>query len=189
MPLLPAYVVRVLGFKAGPESGSALGAAYTAIGIGALFGLMGGVRFADSQYKGRIIQGAMGAMAVGLLVVAFTHNPMVAYVALGFVGMGAITQLNTTNALFQILSPARLRGRVLAMHIWALNGLSPFGVLLCGQLAAENKDHQITQDLFHRGIPLALAFSGVTMLLGTMAALLSKRGLSNLYAEPLTALT
>jgi hypothetical protein len=75
------------------------------------------------------------------------------------------------------------------MHIWALNGLSPFGVLLCGQLAAENKDHQITQDLFHRGIPLALAFSGVTMLLGTMAALLSKRGLSNLYAEPLTALT
>jgi MFS family permease len=183
LPLLPAYVADVLGFREEAAQKSALGAVYTAVGIGALLGLLLGVRFADSKHKGRIIQAAMGAMSAGLIVMAFTHNPMIAYVVLGVVGMAAITQLNTTNALFQLLSPARLRGRVLAMHIWALNGLSPFGVLICGHLATQDHPLARVHPLFQFGITLALTFCGACMGIGTIAALLSKRGLSRLYHE------
>jgi predicted MFS family arabinose efflux permease len=167
MPLLPSYLATVLHFPEGPSLKAALGAAYTAIGIGALCGLLLGVRFADYKDKGQIIKLAMGCMASGLLALALTRNQ---HIAFALVGMGVIVQFNTTNALFQILSPDRLRGRVLAMHIWTINGLSPIGILLCGQLASQRSG----------GVALALLFCGVTMAFGTLAAILSKRGLSNL---------
>jgi hypothetical protein len=53
--------------------------------------------------------------------------------------MGACTmlQFNTTNTLFQIISPAQLRGRVLSMHMWAVMGVSPFGTLFFGWFAGQ----------------------------------------------------
>jgi predicted MFS family arabinose efflux permease len=183
LPLMPAYMARILNFTQPKALAAALGAAYTAVGIGALAGLAFCIRFADSKHKGRIIQGAMGLMAVGLLVLAFNRNASIAFIALGAIGMGAITQLNTTNALFQILSPARLRGRVLAMHIWALNGLSPFGVLLCSKIASTSHPNVGSTSIFEAGLPLAMFFCGTFMLIGMIAALLSRRGLSGLYVD------
>ena len=178
LPLLPAYVPSVLHIP-GPDG---LRDAYFGVGLGALIGLGIAIRFADYKKKGRIIQAAMAAMSLGLICLGFVHVPFIAYCLLGLVGLAGIIQLNTTNALFQMLSPDRLRGRVLAMHIWALNGLAPFGVLACGYLASEQSGSQrIPGTPFQHGIPLAFSFAGCCMLVGAVGALLSRRGLSGLF--------
>jgi hypothetical protein len=115
-----------------------------------------------------------------------------AYCVLSITGMCSIIQFNTTNALFQLISTEQMRGRVLAMHIWSLNGLSPFGILLFGWIAAVS--HTWPHSSFGHfgpfrsptdvgGAALAMFFGGIIMLLGATGAWLSRRGLSNLSPD------
>lgn len=194
IPQLPALIDQVLqpGLHTPPGvdpemfSKQWLGYAYTAIGVGAVAALILVTSLADSPRKGTIIRAAMWTLAIGLPVLSLVHSPYIVFPLLALLGMAGVAQFNTTNALFQLLAPERLRGRVLAMHIWALNGLSPFGILFFGWLAnATREDH-----MFHvgpwavnthvGGVPLALQFGGCVMLLGAIGATLSRRGLSNL---------
>jgi MFS family permease len=183
--LLPAYVEQVLGLGPAPAK-QALGMAYTSVGIGALIGLLLITHLAHSDKKGTIIRGAMWAIGVGLILLSVTRSPWLAYPVFGLVGMATIAQFNTTNALFQMLSPERLRGRVLAMHIWALNGLSPFGLLFFGWLAHSTRETGYFRILSmgfkvpNTGVSLTLQVGGGIMLLGALAATLARKGLSNL---------
>ena len=181
LPMLPAYIPEVLHLTSQSQQKTGLATAYTAVGIGALFGLLLVTQLADSERKGAIVQGSMLTMGIGLLVLSVVRIPLLGYIDLGVVGMAAIMQLNTTNALFQILAPDRLRGRVLSMHIWALNGLAPFGVLFFGWLAKLTKGNVVPSMVLPTGgVPLSLAVGSLAMTIGGLAALLSKKGLSNL---------
>ena len=91
-------------------------------------------------------------------------------------GAAAISQFNITNTLFQLLSPERLRGRVLAMHIWALAGMSPFGILFFGWLASKTS----LQTSLHAG--------GALLLLGAGWGWLNRRSLEGVD-EPQTHLS
>ncbi|MGV3616150.1 MAG: MFS transporter [Fimbriimonas sp.] len=198
IPQLPAIVEQVLQPSLHTPPGvdpeifakQWLGYAYTAIGIGAVCALIVVTQLADSKRKGTIIRVAMWTLAIGLPILSVSHSPYVVFPLLGILGMAGVSQFNTTNSLFQLLAPERLRGRVLAMHIWALNGLSPFGVLFFGWLANSTRvDRQfdIGPWSIHTplgGVPLSLEFAGAVMLVGAIAATLSKRGLSNLEPHP-----
>lgn len=194
IPQLPALIDQVLQpalhtpVGVDPEifAKQWLGYGYTAIGIGAVSALVLVTTLADSPRKGLIIRFAMWTLAIGLPILSVVHSPYVVFPLLAVLGMAGVAQFNTTNSLFQLLAPERLRGRVLAMHIWALNGLSPFGILFFGYLANSTRE-----DLqFHigpwavnthiGGVPLSLQFAAVVMFLGAIGATLSKRGLSNL---------
>ncbi|MEZ0324839.1 MAG: MFS transporter [Fimbriimonas sp.] len=183
--LLPAFVEQVMGLGLEPAK-KALGMAYTCVGIGALIGLLVITQLAHSEKKGTIIRAAMWTIGFGLITLSVARSPWVAYPVFGLVGMSTIAQFNTTNALFQMLSPERLRGRVLAMHIWALNGLSPFGILFFGWLAHTTREtgyfHVLSVDIkvANTGVSLALQVGGAMMLLGALGATLSRNGLSNL---------
>jgi MFS family permease len=189
MPLLPAYVVQLLG--APPDkSAQLLGYAFTAVGVGALIGLLLVIHYAHTEKKGLVIRLAMCTSALGLLALSVTRIHWIAFIILAFLGAASVSQFNTTNALFQLLSPDRLRGRVLAMHIWALNGLSPFGVLFFGWLATASRESGGIS-LFGRtlalpltGVPLVLRLGGLLMLIGAIGALLARRGLSGLNYDP-----
>lgn len=197
MPQLPALVDQVIrparfavaGIEPELVSKQWLGYAYTAVGVGAFAGLLIVTTFAESHRKGLIVQGSMAAMAVSLIWLSVTDHPWVAMALLAVLGLATVAQFNTTNALFQLLSPERLRGRVLSMHIWAINGLSPFGVLAFGALAnATRLDrhlHFAQWDIRPSvgGVPLALQVAGVLMAGAALAALLSREGLSNLRPE------
>jgi hypothetical protein len=141
-------------------------------------------QLAHSEKKGTIIRAAMWAIGIGLITLSVAKSPWIAYPVFGLVGMATIAQFNTTNALFQILSPERLRGRVLAMHIWALNGLSPFGVLFFGWLAHSTRGYFRVLNFGFKvpntGVSLTLQVGGMLMLIGALAATLSRNGLSNL---------
>jgi MFS family permease len=184
LPMLPAYVQDVLRV---PDPRAGLASAYTWVGIGALTGLLVITQIADNRQKGSIIRFSMTSMGLCLLVLGFTRNPILANGILSVLGFSAMLQLNTTNALFQLLSPDRLRGRVLAMHIWAINGLSPFGVLSFGWLARTTKGMPLPVTWLAGGVPLGLECAGAAMLIGATASLFARRGLSNLVPLHATA--
>jgi hypothetical protein len=195
IPLIPAYVDQALGL--GTTTGAhadaakaAIGQAYTAIGLGAMAGLVMITALSDSPHKRQFIRGAMAIIAFGLMLLAFIRQPLEAYIVMGLVGGSTIVQFNSTNALFQILAPERLRGRVLSMHIWALNGLSPFGVLALGYLASSSRRDAAAAAplafLPEAGVRLSLFVGGILVLVGAIGALLSRRGLHGLDEGPST---
>jgi MFS family permease len=178
LPLVPAYVQDVLRM---PDPRQGNGFAFTAVGVGAFVGLVVVAQLSDAPYKAAIIRFSMWTICVGLLLLSVLRNLVLVFPILSAMGMAAVMQLNTTNALFQILAPDRLRGRVLAMHIWAINGLSPFGVLLFGWLAKQTKNGG--GSLFG-GVPLAFEVGAAIMAVGGIAAILSRRGLAGLEVDP-----
>lgn len=128
--LMPAIADRLLGL---PESG--LGACYSAVGIGALTGLVLATSISHKKIKPLLIRSAMTLFVFAMLTLSLTHWLPLAFLAMACLGGCAIMQFNTTNTLFQLIAPARLRGRVLAMHFWSVGGLSPIGALAAGTVA------------------------------------------------------
>ncbi len=197
LPLLPAFVQDVMHQGVILVHGervdllkSGIGWAYTSVGLGSISALLIITSMSDSDRKALIVRGSMLALGVSLPLLSFSQSPWMAYPLLAIAGGAIIMQLNTTNTLFQILAPERLRGRVLAMHIWAVNGISPFGVLLFGWLAKQsriNPDVRIGPWLVHfpdTGVSLVLKICGGVMLLGGIAACFTRRGLSDLHSRP-----
>ncbi len=167
-----------------------LGYSFAAVGVGALGGLLVATHIADGPHKAVLIRAAMWAMGFGLVAMSFVTGPLMAYPLLAVLGAASIVQFNTTNALFQTLSPDRLRGRVLSMHIWALNGLSPFGVLLFGKLAQSTRENgalclgSLTISTPSTGVALAMQVGGSIVLLGAIAATAVRGGLAGLSPLP-----
>lgn len=128
--LMPAITRSMLGGGA-----HELGNMYSFLGLGAIAGLVLTVSMADRPLKSLFVRLAMTSFGIGLVALSFVREPWMAYPILLVTGASSIVQLNTTNTLFQMLSPDHLRGRTLAMHIWAISGLGPFGTLLLGWLA------------------------------------------------------
>lgn len=128
--LLPAIARDQLGLDKG-----GLGLAHSSIGIGAILALLTLSALSDRPVKTLVARLAMGGVALGVVLLSATTQPAIAYPLLGFIGFCAISQFNSTNVLFQLLSPERLRGRLIAMHFWAIAGVSPFGIFAFSWLA------------------------------------------------------
>lgn len=130
--LMPAIARDKLGLG---EQG--LGNLYTATGVGAICGLLLLMILSLKPVKALLVRVSMTTMALALLGLSVAPSKPVALVFLALAGASSIMQFNTTNTLFQLLAPPELRGRVLAMHMWALSGLGPFGLPLFGYVARE----------------------------------------------------
>ena len=198
LPMMPAYVHQVFGISIKAFTKQAilaqhidpskqiLGYGYTAVGVGAIVGLLLVTQYAEGRHKGDIIRASMWTIGIGLFLLSVMPIPSLIYPILVCMGAASVAQLNTSNALFQLLSPERLRGRVLAMHIWAINGLSPFGVLVFGWVASQSRlNPRFMASLPGRqflslGVPLSMQIGGCCVILGSIAATVSRRGLANL---------
>lgn len=162
LPMLPAIAEDIL--KLGPQG---LGLAYLTVGIGSVSALLIVMTLSDRPYHTHLIRGAMTLFGVCLILLSFTDRPALAFPLFAVMGLCAVVHFNTTNTLFQILSPARLRGRVLAMHIWALSGVGPFGVLAFGYVAKAI------------GLPQSLGGVGILTLLGAAYGWLAHKSLND----------
>jgi MFS family permease len=177
LPMISAYVDQILGHARDSEaSKTSIAHAYTAVGIGAVLGLLTIMRLNTSPHKGRFILIGMGCQAVGLMALAFIRTESVAWVFLAIIGAATMIQFNTTNALFQILSPERLRGRTLSMHIWALNGLSPFGIIALGEFASRTREEPLM--FYGGGVEAALRLGSICMFIGLTFGLFQRRHLT-----------
>lgn len=192
--LLPAYTGETLGLdKIGDRAAKqGLGFATTCVGAGALCGLLLITALSESPKRALLIRLSMTLLALALIGLSFVQTPWMAYCLFLVTGACSIMQFNTTNALFQLIAPEVRRGRVLAMHIWSLNGLSPFGILLFGWIASAS--HKWPHTAVHAlaglrpatnvgGAALAFLGGGAVMLVGAVGAWLSRRGLSNLAPD------
>lgn len=155
IPLLPAFAVQVL------KDPNQLGTIYTFVGIGAMTGLGTLIAISHLPIKRVLVKAAMTSMGIGLVVISFTQTLWVVYPLFSLIGLSAITQFNTTNTLFQLLSPERMKGRVISMHVWALSGSSPIALPLFGWLASRYS------------VDVAMRFGGSVVLLGAIVAWLN----------------
>ncbi len=147
--LLPAIAKDQLGLD---EKG--LGVAMSFVGVGAFISLVTLATISHYPIKRGIARLAMVGMSLGLVLLSFAPTPALAFPVLFLLGASGVAQFNTTNTLFQLLSPEHLRGRVIAMHMWAISGTMPIGVMFFGWIAKAVSLHAA---LIGGGAGLALA--------------------------------
>lgn len=151
-----------------------VGGTMTSVGIGAILGLLITTSLAHRPGKAKLVTMAMSSLALGLLLIPFARTPWLAFPLFAILGGSAIIQFNTTNSLFQLLSPERLRGRVIAMHVWALAGLGPFGMLLFGYIARESKGDPSSP---FQGVPLVMMLGGLCVAAGVLWSYRNRKNL------------
>jgi MFS family permease len=176
---MPALAREMLGLNA-----AGLGFAMMTVGVGAISGLLLNTYLSDRPVKGRIVLNGMAVTGICLFILGFVRSPWLAFPLLAVLGGATIMQFNTTNTLFQTLSPEHLRGRVLSMHIYAISGVGPFGILFFGWFAEATRAGTIATPggswpLPYGGLPLALKIGGLCVLLGALWGYLRRHRLAD----------
>jgi MFS family permease len=153
VPLLAADTLSV-----GPEGFGFLSASF---GVGALAGALATATFRGASW--RLFASGAAGFGVFALLLSPVENAVLAGVLLFAIGVSFTLFTANANALVQLGSPDRLRGRLVALFLFAFVGLAPLGGLLAGWLA----------DL--GGTQLAFTISGVTALV-TIGIASARRG-------------
>jgi len=99
-----------------------------------------------------------------MLLLAPVRNEDVAGALLLVIGFCFSTWTANSQSVLQLTAPDHLRGRVLALYLFAFAGLTPIGALLAGWLAEVG------------GTELAFAVAGICGLLATGFAVSRLRG-------------
>lgn len=132
---LPALSQDVLGL--GPDG---LGHLLTAAGGGAVVGAIVtgmpqvGARPREAMAAFSAI-GATGALAIAFWANVFAGAPVLAWLALGAIGLGTVGFLTSANTVLQLRVPDHLVGRVMGLWVVLNAGTNPLGSLALGALA------------------------------------------------------
>jgi hypothetical protein len=142
VPLLASDTLHV-----GAEGFGLLSAAF---GLGALAGALATATFRGASWR----LFASGAAGFGVLALALApvESPLLAGVLLVGIGVAFTLFTANANALVQLAAPDVLRGRMIALFLFAFVGFAPLGGLFTGWLAAVG------------GTQLAFSVAGATTL-------------------------
>ncbi len=130
IPFIPAYAKEVLHYEK-----EQLSRIYIAVGIGAISALITMISLSKRNIQSTAIRFAMTTLGIALIALSQSNSEIISLPLFTVLGACSVMQFNSTNTLFQLLAPEAIRGRVIAMHIWALSGLSPMVMLPMGYLA------------------------------------------------------
>jgi MFS family permease len=130
MTLLPAIAVDVLGL--GSTGYSSL---MIFNGLGALAGALAIASLPRSVRRERIIRYGLVAMALGSILLSFSHSYALSAVTLMALGVAFLACVSSINTNLQTAAPDHLRGRIMALYVIAFMGMMPFGSLAFGALA------------------------------------------------------
>ncbi|MBF6606385.1 MAG: MFS transporter [Chloroflexi bacterium] len=134
--LILPYLALLPIFAADLGIGAAgLGLLTASIGIGALVGAIGVALLRRDGASGRTVAVGLTLMALTVAVFAVSRNLLVTCGALAILGASQVAYYTGTNTLVQLLSPARLRGRILSFYVLTSIGVSPLGSLVAGGVA------------------------------------------------------
>jgi MFS family permease len=142
VPLLAADTLDV-----GPEGFGFLSASF---GVGALAGALAAATFRHASW--RLFAVGTASFGVFALLLAPVQNAYLAGVLLVGIGVSFTLFTANANALVQLAAPDHLRGRLIAVYLFAFVGVAPVGGLFAGWLAEIG------------GTRLAFAVAGVTAL-------------------------
>ena len=130
--LVPGFVRDVLG--AGP---AALGLMTMAGGIGTIAGTCVVDAAGRRLRRGPVLLTALGAAGLALATLGVAPHLAIALGLAGLITMSMIIYHVTSMTLLQVLAPARMRGRVLAIFDLVRLGVVPLGSLAAGLLVPE----------------------------------------------------
>lgn len=149
--LMPVFAAKIL--HGGPHT---LGALMSAVGVGALGGALALAGRRSVLGLGRVIP--ISAALFGLALIGFGFSRMVwlSLLLLVFTGLGMMRQLASSNTILQTIVDDEKRGRVMSFYAMAFAGMSPFGSLLAGLVAARF------------GAPITVELSGGVCILGAI---------------------
>jgi MFS family permease len=150
--LLPVIAARTLNGGA-----HTLGFLMGAMGIGAL----GGALYLASRPTVvgliRLIPLAVGVFGISLIALGLSHWLLLSLVSMLLTGVGFMIHMASSNTVIQTLVREEMRGRVMALYAVAFMGMTPFGSLLAGAIAARI------------GAPLTVLGCGVLCMAGAAA--------------------
>jgi MFS family permease len=129
--LMPVLTSEVLG------GGARLyGALLACAGGGALVGAIGLLLRKGLQGLGRRVAIGSSLLGAGVIALSLSRHVVLSGAALVVIGFGFVTQMAGTNTLLQGLAPPELRGRVMGLFSTLFVGMTPFGALVAGVVAA-----------------------------------------------------
>lgn len=156
--LVPGFVRDVLG--AGP---TALGLMTMAGGIGTIIGTVVVDAAGRRLRRGPVLLTAVGAAGLALATLGVAPHLAIALGLAGLITMTMIIYHVTSMTLLQVLAPARMRGRVLAIFDLVRLGVVPLGSLAAGLLVPEI------------GVAVVfLAFGGLLVAAGAIATVVCR---------------
>ncbi len=170
LTLLPVFAANVLAIGA-----PGLGLLTASMGAGALCGALSVAILRPGGGDGRLMLAGLGVLVVAVAGFAISTSVPVSCVALAVAGAAQVWYFTSANTLVQLLSPGRLRGRILSLYVLTSFGVTPIGSLWAGGLA------QAT------GAPAALLAGCVAATACAAIALVSTPALLSLHGEPLRA--
>ena len=110
-------------------------------------------------------------MALSVAVFSLSRIEVLTCIALAILGASQVAYYTSTNTLIQLLSPGRLRGRIISIYVLTSIGISPIGSLLAGGVAEVI------------GAPVTLAAGGVLTVVSLLLVAWWYPGLWKLHVE------
>ncbi|HEY7937299.1 MAG TPA: MFS transporter [Candidatus Limnocylindrales bacterium] len=150
LTLLPIFADE-LGIGA-----AGLGLLTASIGVGALAGAMAVALRRRAGANGRTLAIGLSLMSLTVAVFALSRIELLTCAALALLGAAQVAYYTSTNTLIQLLSPGRLRGRIMSIYVLTSIGISPIGSLLAGGVAEVI------------GAPVTLAAGGVLTIVALL---------------------
>ncbi len=128
--LIPAWSVSVLKGDATTN-----GYLLSSRGVGSLIGALVIASLGNITYRGKLL--SYGAFVSAILLVMFGYLQWMtaSMLLLAGIGIGTIFVMNLANATVQMMTPERLRGRVMGAYTWIFFGFMPLGALWMGGMA------------------------------------------------------
>ena len=128
------------------------GALMAAFGAGALLAGLGLVVIGVGNDR-RLVGAGVG-LGMVLVLLGVSHSYPLSLALMGLAGLSGTVFTTTANTRLQLLSPDRLRGRVMSLFVLLMAGSTPIGASLLGQGAAAF------------GVSVTMVVSGVAALAG-----------------------
>jgi MFS family permease len=142
-----------------------LGLLNSASGVGALLGAVLLVLLSQRLEPGRLLLVILGVLG-GFASLAFALVNTLGIALVILIALGACTVMSSicTNTALQLLTPEKMRGRVLSIWVMTALGIAPFGNLLAGWVA---------QSL---GAPFTLMIGGSLCASGALFVAITSKG-------------
>ncbi|MHB0913543.1 MAG: MFS transporter [Armatimonadota bacterium] len=128
--LMPVFARDIL--KIGPAG---LGYLMSAVGVGAILGVLTLSSLGDFERKGRLLLAGNMTFCGALVLFSFSRTVFLSLPLLAVAGWGLMVSMALMNTLIQMASPDFLRARVLSVYTIMIMGLSPLGSLQAGIVA------------------------------------------------------
>jgi len=114
---------------------------------------------------GRVIPMVTIIFGIALIGFGLSHWLLLSMFTLLFAGFGMMQEMAASNTILQTIVEEDKRGRVMAFYAMAFVGMSPFGSLVAGELAA------------HIGAPRTVMISGAVCITGALVFLTQLRNI------------